>query len=128
MSENKHTPEPWQVFEDDPRAIVTKENPMLSLLSVGEDGLAIMYEEADARRIVACVNRLAQFTTEQIEDFGYDLFAEDRPRLVEAQNEIHLLKKQRDELLAFAEEVRRSGDTRLASMAIATIASVKEKK
>ena len=37
MSENKHTPEPWQVFEDDPRAIVTKENPMLSLLSVGED-------------------------------------------------------------------------------------------
>ena len=49
---------------------------------------------------MACVNRLAQFTTEQIEDFGYDLFAEDRPRLVEAQNEIHLLKKQRDELIS----------------------------
>ena len=38
------------------------------------------------------------------------------------------LLKQRDELLAFAEEVRRSGDTRLASMAIAAIASVKELK
>lgn len=38
------------------------------------------------------------------------------------------IAKQRDELLAFAEEVRRSGDTRLASMAIATIASVKELK
>lgn len=35
------------------------------------------------------------------------------------------LEIQRDELLSFAEEVRRSGDTRLASMAIATIASVK---
>ena len=34
-------------------------------------------------------------------------------------------QKQRDELQAFAEEVRRSGDTRLASMAIAAIASVK---
>lgn len=35
------------------------------------------------------------------------------------------LAEQRDELLALAEEVRRTGDTRLASMAIAAIASVK---
>lgn len=33
------------------------------------------------------------------------------------------LAAQRDVLLEFAEEVRRSGDTRLASMAIAVIAS-----
>ena len=42
-----------------------------------------------------------------------------------AYDEIVSLRKQRDELLAFAEEVRRSGDTRLASMAIAAIAIVK---
>ena len=96
----EHTPEPWSIFDGDQRAIVTVANPMLSLLSVDDEGMAIMFEQSDARRIVACVNRLAQFTTEQIDDFGYDLFAEDRPRLVEAQNEIHLLKKQRDELLA----------------------------
>lgn len=36
------------------------------------------------------------------------------------------LKSQRDELLAFAQEVRRSGDTRLASMAIASIAKAQQ--
>lgn len=41
--------------------------------------------DAIARRIVACVNRLAQFTTEQLEDPGIDLFADERRRL-EAMN------------------------------------------
>ena len=125
MSENKHTPEPWAVDPDstDYYASILDADGVDTIL-LG-DYVDWWMTKANARRIVACVNRLAQFTTEQIEDFGYDLFAEDRPRLVEAQNEIHLLKKQRDELLAFAEEVRRSGDTRLASMAIAAIASVK---
>ena len=106
MSENKHTPEPWSAG-----VIKYKGEWHFTAVPVGNEGKIIALcglagangedeSIANARRIVACVNRLAQFTTEQIEDFGYDLFAEDRPRLVEAQNEIHLLKKQRDELLA----------------------------
>ena len=94
MSENKYTPEPWQVFEDDPRAIVTKGNPMLSLLSVGEDGLAIMYEEADARRIVACVNACAGISTENLED---------NLPVKELARRYNKALRQRDELLAALE-------------------------
>lgn len=111
MSENKHTPEPWHLCEVENETgrikhLVPVDAENMSLLTIVENDqatFAAIYNDDDARRITACVNRLAQFTTEQIEDFGYDLFAEDRPRLVEAQNEIHLLKKQRDELLAALE-------------------------
>ena len=105
MNENKHTPEPWRTDAECgfPQDIHDSKGNLF--LRCGSDFDNEIYGEANARRIVACVNRLAQFTTEQIEDFGYDLFAEDRPRLVEAQNEIHLLKKQRDELLAATEAI-----------------------
>ena len=102
MSENKHTPEPWQVFEDDPRAIVTKENPMLSLLSVGEDGLAIMYEEADARRIVACVNACAGIDTELLE------IIEDNDKTLAGV--IANVEKQRDELMAENKQLRKDAE------------------
>ena len=103
MSENKHTPEPWRTDAECgfPQDIHDSKGNLF--LRCGSDFDNEIYGETNSRRIVACVNRLAQFTTEQIEDFGYDLFAKDRPRLVEAQNEIHLLKKQRDELLAALE-------------------------
>lgn len=61
-------------------------------------------KEESARRIVACVNRLAPFKTENIEDFGYDLFSEDRPKLYEAQQEIMHITNQRNELLAAIKE------------------------
>ena len=102
MSENKHTPEPWVIGRPPPNGEQTIGDKNGLMVAVATTGYGVN-SEANARRITACVNRLAQFTTEQIEDFGYDLFAEDRPRLVEAQNEIHLLKKQRDELLAALE-------------------------
>ena len=102
MSENKHTPGPWVIGRPPPNGEQTIGDKNGLMVAVATTGYGVN-SEANARRIVACVNRLAQFTTEQIEDFGYDLFAEDRPRLVEAQNEIHLLKKQRDELLAALE-------------------------
>jgi len=60
--------------------------------------VALCDREEDARRLVACWNRLQDFTTEQIEDFGYDLFAEVRPHYEQAI-------RQRDELLAALEEV-----------------------
>jgi hypothetical protein len=45
---------------------------------VADDGSAsgeygVKLNGANARRLVACWNRLTQFTTEQIEDLGYDL-------------------------------------------------------
>ena len=133
MSENKHTPEPWQVFEDDPRAIVTKENPMLSLLSVGEDGLAIMYEEADARRIVACVNACAGVDTAWLETMakvgGFAVMNQYIAAYNQAAAAI-MAEKQRDELMAALLEISQvacdmSPEKKFAD---ATIASVKELK
>ena len=72
-------------------------------------------KEVNARRIVACVNACVGVGTEYLEDNG---------PIIELVREHNTVLKQRDELLAFAEEVRRSGDTRLASMAIAVLANV----
>jgi len=113
MSGNKHTPEPWCISDHNKSIIKCyqgEQTPHGTTPYFAGGGALESERTANARRIVACVNRLAQFTTEQIEDFGYDLFAEDRPRLVEAQNEIHLLKKQRDELLADLAEAKRSAE------------------
>jgi hypothetical protein len=57
------------------------------------------------RRVVACVNRLAGFKTEHIEDAGYDLFHDTRPRLENAEMHILVLLKQRDALIAALEQV-----------------------
>ena len=117
MNENKHTPEPWRAFNNGQGVVgVSTDRSDVCWTRIEEGGWldsdrTIDADYENARRIVACVNRLAQFTTEQIEDFGYDLFAEDRPRLVEAQNEIHLLKKQRDELLSALERIRKQQET-----------------
>lgn len=62
-------------------------------------------DEANARRLVACWNRLEPFTTEQIEDFGYDLFSEVRPRYLETVQELRAIHAQRDELLAALEKI-----------------------
>lgn len=104
----QHTPEPWsfsieEVFDNDgvPESVIR-----------GIDGRACVavaidfgpnnpgMREANARRIAACVNRLAPFTTEQIEDAGYDLFADQRPRLYETECKLRKVEQQRDELLA----------------------------
>ena len=62
-----HTPEPWEVTDlryirqsNEPRHVVARASKM--------DGM-----EANARRIVACVNRLAPFSTEDIENRAIDL-------------------------------------------------------
>lgn len=118
MSENKHTPEPWHLCEVENETgrikhLVPIDAEKMSLLTIVENDqatFAAIYNDDDARRIVACVNRLRNFTTEQIEDLGYDLFAEDRPRLFEAQNEILRLEKQRDELLSDLTEAKRSAE------------------
>jgi len=120
MSENKHTPEPWRTDAECgfPQDIHDSKGNLF--LRCGSDFDNEIYGEANARRITACVNACAGIDTELLE------IIEDNDKTLAGV--IANVEKQRDELLAFAEEVRRSGDTRLASMAIATIASVKELK
>lgn len=65
-------------------------------------------DEDNARRLVACWNRLLKFKTEQIEDFGYDLFADIRPDFEKAMRE-------RDELKSRCDEWEKKAATWLAS-------------
>ena len=113
---DKHTPEQWYASEEGGIWIVmaADENGGYTLADMCCDD-----QKANARRIVACVNACAGISTENLED--------NKP-LIELAMAYNVALRQRDELLAFAEEVRRTGDTRLASMAIAAIASVKESK
>lgn len=110
----EHTKEPWAIERKQNGAIIKAIGPLRADEYAGSAWLEV--EEEDARRIVACVNACAGIPTDGLEKtrLGKDVLLE-----------IYNLRKQRDELLAFAEEVRRSGDTRLASMAIAVLANVK---
>ena len=93
---SEHTKEPWAQHEDDPRAIVAVSEPHLSLLTVGDDRMVLVYNDADARRIVACVNALAGVSTEHLEQYGLPDFAQ----------KISDLAQQRDKLLAALEKCR----------------------
>lgn len=87
-----HTPEPWKQHEEDPRAIVAANDPHMSLLTVGDDGMALIYGEEDARRIVACVNACAGIETPDLEVGN--------AKFIEMLKERSALKQQRDKLLA----------------------------
>lgn len=75
----------------------------------GERGWEIAFEpgleqicqnvtEANARRLAACWNRLEKFTTAQIEDAGYDLFADVHPDFERAmrQRDAQLMRNRLD--------------------------------
>lgn len=111
MSNQQHTPEPW-ISEGSFIGIPNGKGTfyMVPLSGINQDS-----REANARRIVACVNACAGIDTGHLEQYGLPDFAQ----------KISDLREQRDDLLDFAKEVRLTGDTRLASMAIAAIASVK---
>lgn len=64
---------------------------------------------ANARRIVACVNACEGLPNEELEDGALPIVTDK-------------LQRQRDELLEFAQEVRCTGDARLACLAMAVIA------
>lgn len=118
-----HTKEPWAIFEDDAKAIVTANHPMLSLMTVDDDGLATMFSEADARRIVTCVNACAGIGTEALEKGGIGSLLS---LGLEEQRRGDIAEKQRDELLAFVERVsRQKVEPYFAKEASYVIASVK---
>jgi hypothetical protein len=56
--------------------------------------------EADARRLVACWNRLEQFSTEQIEDMGFDLAGSGA-----LYQELWNMQRQRNNLLVALQEI-----------------------
>lgn len=126
MSQQQHTQEPWHVATGDDYYIEANGIPAKYPHHFKGDDLgkhvAIVgnrtsdFGEANARRIVACVNACAGIPTDMLERFK---------AIVGAMDEVSKIEKQRDVLVQFVEEVRRSGDTRLASMAIAALASVK---
>ncbi len=99
MSENKHTPEPW--FVNDKRKIGWMDNAIF-LFSEKEGNVVRCYDdygtaEANARRIVACVNACAGIPTDQLES-GEARYV--RNELAD----IYALEKRRDELLAALEK------------------------
>lgn len=81
-----HTPEPWTVSKDSDETTyqveertVTESWPVITIRG-GKDGVTWevareVHHEEDARRIVACVNLLADYSTEDIENGNVELRA-----------------------------------------------------
>lgn len=99
MSENKHTPEPWRTDAECgfPQDIHDSKGNLF--LRCGSDFDNEIYGEANARRIVACVNACAGCATEVLETAPVGFFNSTygHPKYLEE------ITKQRDELLAALE-------------------------
>lgn len=113
MSENKHTPEPWSIDPDDRpnmhwnNHIVSDENPNIAICFMAHDGTEQNEcGEANARRIVACVNACAGVDTEFLEVAPIGIFASKYG----SPGYIDQLEKQRDELLSDLAEAKRSAE------------------
>lgn len=110
MSENKHTPEPWHLCEVENETgrikhLVPVDAEKMSLLTIVENyqaTFAAIYNDDDARRIVACVNACAEIDTELLE-----IIADNDKTLAGV---IANIEKQRDELLAALESMVREFD------------------
>lgn len=114
---SKHTQGPWVIKRD----MIYGNDGRVSIACV----LDIAWphglrpdSKANAQRIVKCVNALDGLSDDAL-DGGWNFKS--------ISKYCKDIESQRDELLEFTEEVRRTGDTRLASMAIAVIAKAKEK-
>ena len=101
MSENKHTPEPWRTDAECgfPQDIHDSKGNLF--LRCGSDFDNEIYGEANARRIVACVNACAGCATEVLETAPVGFFNSTygHPKYLEE------ITKQRDELLAATEAI-----------------------
>ena len=95
MNENKYTPEPWRTDAECgfPQDIHDSKGNLF--LRCGSDFDNEIYGEANARRIVACVNACAGVDTEFLEEAPIGIFASKYG----SPGYIDQLEKQRDELL-----------------------------
>ena len=110
MSENKHTPEPWEYWENDRTGFGVK-MPRKKKTRFGAEPYAVIggFEQEDraemkanARRIVACVNACEGIPT-------YQLTGEDGNPVI-LGDMIDLLRNQRDKLLPICKELRESAE------------------
>lgn len=112
MSQNKHTPEPWEYWENDRTGFGVK-MPRKKKTRFGAEPYAVIggFEQEDraemkanARRIVACVNACAGCATEVLETAPVGFFNSTygHPKYLEE------ITKQRDELLAALEKMNRA--------------------
>ena len=90
MSENKHTPGPWMIGRPPPNGEQTIGDKNGLMVAVATTGYGVN-SEANARRIVACVNACAGITTEQLER---------SKSLDEFMRSMKVIEQQRDDLLA----------------------------
>lgn len=91
MSDVKHTPEPWHAYNNETYwEVLGDEHSIGDVCASNHNGFH--NGEENARRIVACVNACAIFSTEDLED--YPLVSEHGFSIYEA------VKAERDELLA----------------------------
>ena len=101
---SQHTPEPWATQSGG--IIYSKHLEWRAPWAINARDTGRRYpaelQEANARRIVACVNRLEGFDTSDIENPSIDLFGvsslQHRANMAEAS--LHAARCQRDELLA----------------------------
>lgn len=102
---NKHTPEPWVLFEVGDRNshfCPASEKDKTSILTVTEESgtaFAAVYSEEDARRIVACVNACTGVDTDLLEAGELD-----KPTMLAIQ-ENKDLNHRCDELLAALDDI-----------------------
>lgn len=127
MTEQHHTPEPWLLSDCDvpPRIYCNHEGrgdePMIAILDDGTSAsLGVSEAEANARRIVACVNACAGVPTEWLEaqhdPDADELFGPVPPLHLRLQgamqaernalDEVERLRSQRNELVAELEHLR----------------------
>ena len=99
-----HTKEPWSLkevanYSGRIKHLVPVDSENMSLLTIVENERAVfsaIYEDEDARRIVACVNACVRMSNEQLElvaEFGG------------IQKSFDVIEKQRNELLAALERI-----------------------
>lgn len=109
MSESKHTPEPWEFGYGQTRefgmclGIGLNNAPDWHVVAVVSPADSVNHaDEANARRIVACVNACAGVDTECLEVAPIGIFASKYG----SPGYIDQLEKQRDELLAVLDRCR----------------------
>ena len=121
MSENKHTQEPWHLCEVENETgrikhLVPVDAEKMSLLTIVENDqatFAAIYNDDDARRIVACVNACAGVDPAWLETMakvgGFAVMNQYIAAYNQAAAAI-MAEKQRDELLAAAEAIEINGE------------------
>lgn len=90
----EHTKEPWSIGKPPPNGEQTIGDSKGLMVAVATTGYGVS-SEANARRIVACVNACVGVGTEYLEDNG---------PIIELVREHNTVLKQRDELLAALEK------------------------